>query len=213
MDLNQIFMDMSKIAYPSIKKEDGNLLCGKHQCSSYQLTYGEIEIDGMKKIANYVKKHHNKNPREMCFVDLGSGNGKFVLYMALFEHILSYGIEMVEHRYDNAIVAREILLKYGFPCAKYINFIHGNIFDKKYTKILNKSTIIFVSNLCFSEISQSNLYNLLNNELPTNALVFCSKMLTDDKNSNLVYETTISIPMTWFKESTIHVYHVKNGNK
>ena len=70
------------------------------------LRYGEILMsDFPKLLALLLNCSRCEEQEEDCFVDIGSGTGKLVLYAAM-SGLLSYGIELVQRRHN---VGKEVL--------------------------------------------------------------------------------------------------------
>ena len=217
MNTAESFDELGKIMYKSSKEQVYNTDCSLHDCQEQSSTYGEITFMGMEQIADYADKYHKKNPMKISdpyFVDLGCGVGKFVFYMALYRLYESYGIEMVDQRCNEALNAVETLKLRGFENTDKIHIIHGDILDKKYLSIIKNCGVIFISNLCFPDETQYQLFKILNENLSKNALLFCSKKLTDNKklkeseklSSKLRLIGELPIEMSWSQYSRVHIY-------
>ena len=203
-----------KIYNPKNDKDDG-LKCKGTTCDGYLTTYGEITFDGMNIVSDYVTKYRKLYPtknKEKVFMDLGSGFGRFPIYKALFElYDESHGIEIADQRYSQAEAARQILVNKKYPGATNIYFHNGSFLDPKYEPIINKASLIFISNLCFDDTTQIDLFKTLNKNLPANCLIFCSKVMpSNDEVSfdRIKYVKEITVPMTWYNDSKLNIYRI-----
>jgi len=107
---------------------------GTHTTSA--LLYGEITERG---INSMVKELRNRNIfKDIHFLDLGSGNGRSVLHMGLYEEVLtSTGIEVFESKSD---YANTLLKSIDYPYTEKISLINKdwNIVNnyRKYNLVL-----------------------------------------------------------------------------
>ena len=86
--------------------------------SILDLTYGEITkvginmiVDGLKKLGLFEKVH---------FLDIGSGNGRSVLHMGLYDNVISSnGIELLKSKVDYGIIKMKVC---NYPSSVHVGF-------------------------------------------------------------------------------------------
>ena len=186
-----------KNLYPSCKFdkefEDINLYKGVN------ITYGEMEYDGIQRLYNLITKHYN--PKINCFLDLGSGRGKLCMYMASLSKIkYVLGVELVKQRHDDAEILKSEL---NFEYANKVDLLNKNIYDIDFEEYKNKQIFIWFSNLCFDQTGIDNIFQKLKNSLPSGTIVCCSKKPLENFGE---YLNSIQVPMSWNKESNVYIY-------
>lgn len=100
------YIDKLKTLYPLCIHDEKKL---SDLYKDYHITYGEMEYDGVETICN-IKDIDNSFD---TFIDIGSGRGKIVLYMAT-KFNKSIGIEIVKERNDDANKLLLSLSNYSF---------------------------------------------------------------------------------------------------
>jgi len=168
----------------------------------HNLTYGEIEWETLKYIVDYAQrtpaqKHATK------FYDLGCGRGRSVLYMSLtgpFEQ--SVGIEVLPERVS---LAKEALgkLKANIPGAGAKVRIYEASFLNPAFKYRD-ARVVFISNLCFDSETQAALFRKLENELPADSLIFCTKAPSPLPAAFKLLSTERK-PMSWTPTSEFNI--------
>uniref|UniRef100_A0A1I7T3Q4 Histone-lysine N-methyltransferase, H3 lysine-79 specific n=1 Tax=Caenorhabditis tropicalis TaxID=1561998 RepID=A0A1I7T3Q4_9PELO len=124
-------------------------------------TYGETNFNQMKLICDELKCDKNT-----VFVDLGSGIGKLVCYMAAYARCKkSVGIELsdVPAKYANNVgqYFKSLMAFFGKRCGKF-ELHQGNILDEKfYHLITEEATVIFINNVQFDEKLNFDIKHLL----------------------------------------------------
>ena len=166
----------------------------------YATTYGELTVEGIEKL---VQEYQKEKPIESypserrVFYDLGSGTGKIVMMIAaLVPALQSYGIELVKHRHEKAVYASQQSKK-----NRNVHFIHGSMFDHS----IRNAGWIFISNLCFSESINEDMARKIEEEVQADTLIACSVELPL-QNPNAFEHRLFTLPMTWEKESSVHLY-------
>jgi tRNA G46 methylase TrmB len=195
--------------------------------SSYSTVYGELTFQGIEILGKIINGQKIK-----IFMDIGSGNGKIPITLAIEPSIrTSFGVELVEERYNNAMTVRKRLgenQRFG-QFLKKIDLVNDDMFNIDYQKITNESrTLVFISNLCFGEEITSQLFMKLGKELPIGSIVASSKIPSripgcfraiDSKDSNgsndswdipgfSVSGGTTKMPMTWINNSTVYFHEL-----
>lgn len=214
------FVNRLKLAYPSCKfdKNINNNIYNNHK-----ITYGEMDYEGIEELYEYIKKRYNDELD--TFIDVGSGRGKLCMFMAAQKNIdKSIGIELVKERHDDAVLLQKELIEYQdtgktsqmthsklckggekIDYAKKVILLNENILDIDFKNYLSQDSNVFVwfSNLCFEQSTTNEIFEKINNELPDNSIVCCSKMPNPTVGTFL---NKIKIPMSWSKNSDVYIY-------
>jgi hypothetical protein len=164
----------------------------------YNVTYGEITIDGIDNIVKYMDKN---NIEKDIFIDLGCGIGKS-LYMAILKGFTeAIGTEIVKERYDIALKVSKKINN------KNIKIYNKDLFRWKELKKLkkNKQYCIFVSNLLFENELNNNMFEMFK-ILPKNTIIIVSK--EPKKMEHIKMETNLDVPMTWNKKAKCIIYRI-----
>lgn len=219
--LIKIYPKMEKLEY------DNNVICNGRTFPQYNYVYGEINYDGIERLYKVLMSMFFD---EYVFIDLGSGNGKFPLYLASKQQIVrSFGVELVKERYDFSLVLLNKLKKRIFQ--QFIHKIHFhnedifNIDFSKMVSIRNEPTlksIIWISNLCFKEEHTKGILEKLSQEVEEGSLVCFSRIFnniitkplkntiiqhnTRIKNTDFLFVRTINIGMSWNTEHLVHIF-------
>ena len=193
----KVFITKLKILYPNCKHDsvDSNLY------NNNNITYGEMNYDGIEKLYNYIIQNYNANIN--TFIDLGSGRGKLCMYMAAqskIKHVL--GVELVKERYNDAEVLKSEL-QHDF--ANKVKLLNENILNVDFTNYKNKQIFIWLSNLCFGLSNTDNIFQKLQTDLPSGTIICCSKK---PESTTLECLTTIQIPMSWCNSSNVYLYRL-----
>ena len=168
----------------------------------HNLTYGEIEWTTLKLMIDYIEKNCPGGDKGR-FYDLGCGRGRAVLYMALagpFEQ--SVGIEVLPERITLAQDAL-VKLKVAIPSAgAKVRLYEASFLNPAFK--YKDARVVFLSNLCFDDHTQTALFNKLNNEMPKGSLVFCSRIPSIVPAAfESIGEEKVS--MTWTPSSNFHI--------
>lgn len=108
------------------------------------LIYGEVDC---KELAELFKKY---NLLDRMILDIGSGCGKIVIYMAYKFNIMIDGIEISKNRYDKSV---KLYNKYQ---------VHSNVYlyhDNFKNIYLGNYDVLYCCNLVFSEEDNNSLYD------------------------------------------------------
>jgi hypothetical protein len=213
-----------KLAYPSCKfdKNINNNIYNNHK-----ITYGEMEYEGIEELYDFIKKRYKDDLD--TFIDVGSGRGKLCMFMAAQKNIEKcIGIELVKERHEDAVLLQKELIEYQdtgkmsqmthsklckggekIDYAKKVILLNENILDIDFKNYLSQNSNVFVwfSNLCFEQNTTNEIFEKINNELPNNSIVCCSKMPNPTVGTFL---NKIKIPMSWSKNSDVYMYKTQN---
>ena len=168
----------------------------------HNLTYGEIEWETLKYIVEYARKTPAQK-HATKFYDLGCGRGRSILYMGLtgpFEQ--SVGIEVLPERVS---LAKEALnkLKASIPNAgSKVRMYEASFLNPAFK--YRDARVVFVSNLCFDSETQAALFRKLENEMPTDSLVFCTKVPSPLPLAFKLLSTERK-PMSWTPTSEFNI--------
>jgi hypothetical protein len=219
--LEKIYPVMDKIDY------DKHIVCNGNDCSNYNVTYGEINYDGIEKLYKSIMSMFFD---EYVFIDIGSGNGKVALYLASKQQIIkSIGIELVKERYDYSLSLFNKLNRRSFlQFTQKIQLHNNDMFNVDFSSVSNirnrpnLKSIVWISNLCFGEECSKQLFGKLSKELPEDSIVCFSKLYESmvskpfkDGNvqshtklidTDFIYLDTINIPMSWNVDHMVHIF-------
>lgn len=156
-------------------------------------TYGELTEDGLKTIMKGVSK------KGKVFGDIGSGKGRVVVAAAtLFPSLKKIvGIEIADRHRD----AKKAVSGNLVPSRRRkIHLVTGDMFEQDFGKM----NIVYVSNLCFSEDTNTRLSDKINREMLGGSVVFTSKplMFTRPVRASLVH----GVKQSWNENSSVHKY-------
>tara|TARA_B100000900_G_scaffold295350_1_gene253992 strand:- start:309 stop:911 length:603 start_codon:yes stop_codon:yes gene_type:complete len=126
--------------------------------SILDLTYGEVTkeginmiVDGLKKLGLFEKVH---------FLDIGSGNGRSVLHMGLYDNVISSnGIELLKSKVDYGIIKMK---ECDYPFKHKINFVADSWDNFQKIENLNKINLVIFNNICSSKTPPVELLTKLN---------------------------------------------------
>lgn len=199
---DNFFEQLEKI-YPTTQMDNfgSNELYDGHQT-----TYGEMEYEGMRKILTHLK--HNNVLKFDYFIDLGSGRGKLSLQLAGLPNIKkSIGIEIVKERHEDAEKMKKKLMKFKEFTDKVV-FINDDFNKVDLSEYINGVTLVWLSNLCFSQELTDKIFKKLIDVLPPNSIIACTRehLISSPQVSKF---GTLQIPMSWNKESTVNLYKIE----
>lgn len=110
--------------------------------------YGEITKDGVFELNKHIKSN------EGVFYDIGSGNGKIVLQMALISNFERYvGIEIEKIRYLYSI---DIKNQIGIENVRFIN-------DDILNVDISDASFIFMNDIMFKDDMRNKIFNMIPN--------------------------------------------------
>ena len=161
----------------------------------YNFTYGELTKEGL---VNLLKKY-DKNDK--IFYDLGSGKGNVLIYASEeFNNLKNIiGIELDKVRHDEACKNIKNNKK-----EDKINVINDDILSDKYN--YGDADFIYISNLCFPDDVNKALSKKLNSEVKDGTVIFSSKFLDFNGNSEC---STAKVKQTWMNSSNIFINLIK----
>jgi len=179
--------------------------------TEYKTTYGEVAEQGMKVLSEKFSQHApimNFPEDQRTFYDLGCGIGRLVLGMAILHgEIRARGIEIVPDRVRQAHHAIERLGK-ARQITPRIQITQGSFLDAAIN--YGDACWIFISNLCYDEGIQNDIYVKLEAECKKGCVLICSRELPLRVGSRLEkIEEGVNVCMTWSNTSTCIIYRVK----
>ena len=144
---------------------------------------------------------------QRTFYDLGCGIGRLNLGMAILHpEIQSRGIEIVPDRVRQAHHAIERLSK-AKQITHRIQITQGSFLDPSVN--YGNACWIFLSNLCFDEKIQGEIYTKLDASCKKGCIIICSREFALPTPSRFEkIELGLNVPMTWSNTSTCVVYRV-----
>ena len=175
----------------------------KFNKKNYNYTYGELTYDGIKTIINMVINHtKTSNLKNFTFYDLGCGTAntlKYACELANFKKLI--GIEFSKTRYNIAMD------NINNNCN--VELINNDILSSK-IKYNKPKSVIYISNLCFSDNLNVKLAKKLSKELKHNSIIFSSKLLPISISHKLI---NIKLHQTWNTSSNSYMYIINKTSK
>lgn len=168
----------------------------------HNLTYGEVEWPALKVMAQYSGA---SGPTQLKgkFYDLGSGRGRAVLYMALtglFD--LCVGVEVLPERVSLSQQALNTL-KVSIPnVGSRVRLYESSFLNPAFK--YKDAKVVFLSNMCFDDNTQTALFNKLNLEMPKDSLVFCCRAPSTLPSA---FEAVgiEKVPMSWIPQTELYI--------
>lgn len=164
--------------------------------------YGEIVPDSMRVLLEMIQPGHND-----VFYDLGSGVGKFPIYVHSVTSVKkSVGIELSLSRHSDAQKALEALKKEGAideDAKREVSFVHGDITEVDFSD----ATLIFMCATCFSDELMEKLTERFLTLKP-GLRVITLKKLPEHKRLRLIDD--LSLRTTWSEGSNMYFYRLIN---
>lgn len=169
--------------------------------SQYPTAYGEVTEKGIQALSELFQSYA---PGPRHFFDLGCGIGRALLGMAIIHPgIQCHGIEIVPERVR---IANQALERFRTPSiVRRIRMEQGDFLEPTFS--LKVAHWVFISNTVFDDDTQVALMRKLEADLPSGAVVICSKQFPLHETSPLkLLETGRIVPMSWSATSTCSVY-------
>lgn len=199
-------LTLDELSY-MLSKEDFDLFKKKNYENAY--TFGTLSQEGLHDIL-LKSKEYNKNLKNPTFLDIGSGDGRIVIW-AIKEGIKrSLGVELSKSRYELSNQYKERLNK---DEQDKIEFYNDDIlnFDVKNNDI----DIIYISSLCMPQHLLHKITEKLSKETKKGTLIFSSSPLIKTmtprptplvNDKNLKYIGELDVKQSWKNESNINIY-------
>lgn len=196
------FINLWKDTESRISEEDEKLF-KKYDSIS---TYGYLQTKSMCLLLDAYTTYNHSLPR--VFYDLGSGLGMPNVMATFLIPTLkrSRGIELSSVRCD---IAERIIDTIPPVFKKKIRYYNYSFLDHPTYK---DADMIWISNLCFTDLLNSQLCQKLSETLKQGTHIFVSKELEELPH---VYHDTFNVPQSWTSSSKVHHYvfgteHFKN---
>ena len=190
--LNQNIKSVDKLYGPEGFIPVDNKMMGE----KYNLTYGELTSEGMKKIIDYLESN---NIKKNTFIDLGCGNGKTLAYATVYGFKQARGAEIVEARYEYAEKKRKELEQ---RMRDRINISKSDIF-KLPPVYFPKGSVVFISNLLFPEETNQQLIKFLSETIQSDTIIILSKIPNNLYKLRLIEK--LHVPMSWSYNSECYI--------
>ncbi|MCE3230437.1 MAG: hypothetical protein K0R76_916 [Alphaproteobacteria bacterium] len=176
--------------------------------------YGELTPKGILDVIQYMhEKLHaffgNKMPKQINFMDVGSGAGKVVLGACIkgsFHKCL--GVEYSKERHAVAANAYQKIISEGatfIPKGREVVFINADAL----TVDMSSMHAIYVSSYCFKKPFMEKLLAKFEKELPDGAIIVTSQALpTQPQQGRLKLIRIFTVSQSWKSDSKAHAYQV-----
>jgi 16S rRNA A1518/A1519 N6-dimethyltransferase RsmA/KsgA/DIM1 with predicted DNA glycosylase/AP lyase activity len=108
------------------------------------------------------------------------------------------GIELVKQRHDDALQLKEELAP---EYSKKVELLNQNVLEIDLSDFSENRVFVWFSNLCFDQSITNRIFCKLQNELPKESIICCSKQPE-------MYDKIESIPieMSWTRTSNVYIY-------
>lgn len=161
----------------------------------YNTTYGELECNSIDNIFKNLSIDNND-----IIYDLGSGGGKFLIYIYLKYKLNGIGIEIIKRRHDKAC---EIFNQYknNKKNNTNIHFINDDFFKSDFSK----GNIFYSCNTCWDDKLNNKIINKIFKESNMKYILFAKST----NNPKLKLYKTINVDWTWNKNSQLYIYTKK----
>ena len=156
--------------------------------SDDKLIYGEITKSGVDTLLKEIKKRKSITPDDI-FYDIGSGNGKLPIHIALiseFSKVKGIEISDIRYMYSNHI------LKNTIDSLDNIEFINDDVRNID----ISDATVIFINDVLFSEEDVEHIFEKASKG--THIISFKNK-------SNDI----INLDVSWYPLPSPFNYHIK----
>ena len=166
-------------------------------------TYGELAKDA------YTRMFDNFEGRRGCFIDLGAGTGRGLLYAIANGFCKAKGVEIVKERVDYG--NEHIILPLDSLTGGRATLSHGSILDlrEEYFSEDEGGVVIWWGNLCFPVEERETIWSHLHTCITESTVVFCSRPPANCEQW-VVIKTISDVPQTWTKHAV--VYALKKTN-
>ena len=212
-DIEKNYLSLLRDFYPTCVHDriDNTKYTGGENVDKVNPTYGEMTFEGLDTLYSKLGSYNFNS-----WMDLGSGRGKLLFYMAKFDEIKKViGVEIVKKRMDFAIISKNKLLVDDSENSTYIKkiiLLENSMFNIDYRTLFTSGDrlLIWMSNLCFGQKITNGIVDKLLKELSHLSLVVlaCSSII---ENDNLKQVEPVSIKMSWSETSTVYIYQFKKN--
>lgn len=169
----------------------------------HKITYGEMEYAGLDHLLGHLQTRFGKTFD--AFLDVGSGRGKLVLYMAAKPPIhRSVGIELVRERHQDAV---RLLRRLPRALQGKVVLRQGDVGSVDVAALFPAASrvLVWFSNLCFEASGTDAVFRQLCRELPPGSVIALSKEPRSGMAKKLGGTTAA---MSWKASSQVHLYEV-----
>lgn len=166
-------------------------------------TYGELLENAYPKILAPIN-----DEKRGCFIDLGAGTGRGLLYAIANGFRKAKGVEIVEERVEygnnNIISPLSGLIK------DRVTLSHANIMqlEKDYFADDAGGVVIWWSNLCFPEAERSEFWSRLYEYIDESTVVLCSLCPVASKQWAVMH-TIAGVPQSWEENTDVYALQKK----
>ena len=157
-----------------------------------ELVYGEITMAGIDKLFAHIPSIQNAD-----FVDLGSGTGKVVNYVALKYPVkVSRGVEIVPKRHKTAKQMQDLIQR-KFHMAP-VHFTLGNFRALS----MRKPTHVYTCSTCFSNATMNSILNNMLQHATADSpkYLLTQKKVTETLTRVQLMKTVHNVGVSWNKQ-------------
>ena len=175
-----------KLLFEKINQDDF-IISNKELSNKSSLVYGEVDYNDIGNIILSLKINYDN------ILDIGSGCGKIVIYLAIILNSYIDGVEIDTNRFNKS----ELLLN-TYNLHEKISFINDS-FENVY---FGNYDIIYCCNLVFDTEDNDKLYNKINKEFSGTFILF------EFNNILLPYlKLTKFVKTSWSKQVKIFIFN------
>lgn len=179
---------------------NGYFVENPHMYHDYPIVYGEITSKGVERVCKMAQEKGIRT-----FIDMGCGVGKSVIVARLVGMQECVGVEVVTSRYMQAEQVRAKLPK---EIKAGVTFVEGDMFEYDIARHQER-VLVFASNLVWDWETNEGFFKMVGERCQPGSMVVSSLYREEwDKAGKLKYITTVSVPMSWDKQSKCVVLEV-----
>jgi len=175
--------------------------------------YGELLPNGILLITQYMNEKlnaffGNKMPKNITFMDIGSGAGKVVLGTCMkgpFQKCI--GVEYSKERHAIATQAYQKITSESpelIPEGREVVFINADAL----TVDISGVYAIYISSYCFQKPFMEKLLAKFEKELPDGAVIVTSQAFSTMPQSRVKLIRIFTVPQSWKSDSKAYAYQV-----
>lgn len=197
---------LNELSY-MLSPDDLKLFKKKNYKSAY--TYGTLSKEGLYNIL-IKSKEYNRNIQNPTFLDIGSGDGKLVIWASEYGVNKSLGVELSKKRYNLSLEYKKRLNE---NIKKKIHFYNDDILDFDIKN--NNIDIIYISSLCMPKHLIYKITEKLSKETKKGTIIFSSSPLIKTmtprptpivKDNNLEYIGDMNVRQSWKDKCNMNIY-------
>ena len=167
---------------------------------SREYTYGEVLVEGIQKVFEVLPL----DPTSVV-LDLGSGVGKFTVYTALTWNVsLSWGIEIVEHRYAKSVECAERIQ--AMQESVWHSPIRFSVMDFAALPHFGSTTHIYMCSTCFGTELVNRILDVAAATPSVKYIISARALGATTLNGGFSHLVNVRVPCSWSASTTFVIY-------